>query len=132
MASLPSRLLGAVQYVVRAEWRLPALLRARLTRKGDAPLKVSLRNVSRSGFMAMVPEPIHAGSLVTLQLPVGAPVEAEVRWAFNDRIGCSLKGRFDNRQLALLVAAGVVNAMLGATGLRAVVVTACIAMYLLT
>jgi len=131
MATLPSRLLGAVQYVVRAESRLPALFRARLTREGCAPLKVSLRNVSRSGFMAIVPEPIHAGSLVTLKLPVGAPVQAEVRWAFNDRIGCSLQGNFDTRQLALLVAAGIVNAMLGATGLRVVVVTACAAMYLL-
>ena len=131
MATLPSRLLGAVQYVVRAEARLPALFRARLTRDGAPPLKVSLRNVSRSGFMAMVPEPVHAGSVVTLQLPVGAPVQAEVRWAFNDRIGCSLQGSFDTPQLVLLVAAGLVNAMLGAMGLRVVVITACIAMYLL-
>ena len=131
MATLPSRLLGAVTYVVRAESRWPAPFRARLERDGQPPMKVSLRNVSRSGFMAMTPEPVKPGSAVTLAVPIGAPVRAEVRWAFNDRVGCRLEGRFDNRQLALLLAGGALNTLLSPSGLRFIVVTACIAMYLL-
>ncbi len=131
MAALPSRLIGAVNYIVRVEARWPAPFRARLTRAGAAPLKVSLRNISRSGFMALTPEPVKAGSQVTLELPVGRPIQAEIRWAFNDRIGCRLEGRFDNRQLALLFAGGLVNTLLSGTGLRFIVIGACITMYLL-
>jgi hypothetical protein len=131
MATLPSRLIGAVNYVVRAESRWPAPFRARLERAGTPPIRVSLRNVSRSGFMALTAEPVKAGSQVTLTLPVGQPVTAEVRWAFNDRFGCRLDGQFDNRQLALLFAAGLVNGLLSPAGLRFIVLGACIAMYLL-
>ncbi len=131
MATLPSRLIGAVSYVVRAEARWPAPFRARLERVAAPDMKVSLRNVSRSGFMALTPDPVKAGSMVTLNLPVGPPIQAEVRWAFNDRIGCRVEGRFDNRQIALLLAGGALNALLSPAGIRFIVVTACITMYLL-
>jgi hypothetical protein len=132
MATLPSRLLGAVHYVVRAEARLPALFRARIERAGEPPMRVSLRNVSRSGFMAVVPESLAVGSELTLVLPIGAPVRANVRWGFGDRVGCSLQGQFVGAQLALLIAGGTVNALASAAGLRFIVVAACAAMYLLT
>jgi hypothetical protein len=131
MATLPSRLIGAVNYIVRAESRWPAPFRARLDRAGAPPVKVSLRNVSRSGFMALTAEPVKAGSMITISLPIGSPIRAEVRWAFNERFGCRIEGQFDNRQLALLFAAGLVNALLSPAGLRFTVVLACIAMYLL-
>ena len=131
MATLPSRLIGAVNYIVRAESRWPAPFRARLERADAPPVKVLLRNVSRSGFMALTAEPVKAGSTVTISLPVGRPIRAEVRWAFNDRFGCRIEGQFDNRQLGLLFAAGLVNALLSPAGMRSTVVIACIAMYLL-
>ena len=131
MATLPSRLLGAVHYIARAESRWPAFFRARLEREGAPAQKVSLRNVSRSGFMALTPDPVPPGSLVTLHTPVGRPVQAEVRWSFNDRMGCRLTGRFDNRQLALLLVAGAFNWLISPAGIRFVVASACIAMYLL-
>ena len=131
MATLPSRLIGAVSHVVRAESRWPAPFRARLERMAAPGMKVSLRNVSRSGFMALTPEPVKPGSTVTLSLPIGPPLQAEVRWAFNDRIGCRVEGRFDNRQLALLFIGGAINALLSPAGIRFVVVIACITMYLL-
>lgn len=131
MATLPSRLMGAVQYVVRAESRLPALFRARLQREDGSELRASLRNVSRSGFMARVPQPIPAGSQVALILPIGPPVVANVRWAFNDRIGCRVTGHFELRQLALLMVVGALNGLVSPSGIRFVVMAALIAMYLL-
>ena len=131
MATLPSRLLGAVSYVTRAESRWPALFRARLERTGVPPIKVTLRNVSRSGFMALTTEPVAAGSHVTLYPPIGKPVQAEVRWAFNDRFGCSLEGHFDRAQLSFLLVAGALNGLISPAGIRFVVVLACVAMYLL-
>lgn len=131
MATLPSRLIGAVQYVVRAESRLPALFRARLVCEDRTEVKASMRNVSRSGFMAMVPKHIPAGSQVTLRLPVGPPVVAYVRWAFNDRVGCRVAGRFELRQLALLMVVGALNSLVSPAGIRFVVAAAVIAMYLL-
>lgn len=131
MATLPSRLIGAVTHVVRAESRWPALFRARLERAGAPAMKVTLRNVSRSGFMALTSEPIAAGSQITIHPPFGKPVQAEVRWGFNDRFGARVLGRFDRGQLALLLAAGAVNHLISPSGIRFVVVLACIAMYLL-
>lgn len=131
MATLPSRLIGAVTYVTRAESRWPALFRAKLERAGAAPMKVTLRNVSRSGFMALTSEPVAAGSMVTIHPPIGKPVQAEVRWCFNDRFGASVHGRFDGSQIAFLLVAGAINHLISPAGIRFVVVVACIAMYLL-
>jgi hypothetical protein len=131
MATLPSRLAGAVSFVVRAESRWPALFKARLERPEGPSLKVTLRNVSRSGFMALTSDPVQAGSQVTIRLPIGKPVRAEVRWGFNDRFGCHLEDRFDNRQLAFLFGAGLLNGLISPSGIRFVVILACAAMYLL-
>ena len=116
MASLSSRLIGAVHHVVRAESRFPALCRARLLREGAPPLDVSLRNVSTSGFMAIAPAPVRAGSRVRIELAFGGEVEADVRWCLNGHIGCHLRTRFGTRQLALLVLAGSGRALLSARG----------------
>lgn len=132
MATLTSRLAGALTYVARAESRWPALFRARLERAGAPPVKVTLRNVSRSGFMAVSTEPVAPGSLVTVYPPIGKPIVAEVRWTFNDRFGASIEGRFETSQIALLLAFGTINNLVRPSGIRFVVVTACIAMYLLT
>lgn len=131
MATLPSRLAGAVSFVTRAESRWPALFKARLERPDKPSLKVTLRNVSRSGFMALTSDPVQAGSHITISLPIGKPVKAEVRWAFNDRFGCHLDDPFDKRQLAFLFGAGALNGLISPAGIRFVVVLACVAMYLL-
>jgi hypothetical protein len=131
MATLPSRLAGAIAYVTRAESRWPALFRARLERAGAPPVKVTLRNVSHSGFMAVSTEPVAPGSLVKVYPPIGKPVVAEVRWAFNNRFGASVHGRFETSQIAVLLAFGLINYLVSPSGIRFVVVTACIAMYLL-
>jgi len=117
MASLSSRLIGAVHHVVRVESRFPALCRARLLREGAPPLLVSLRNVSPSGFMAIAPGPVRAGSRVRLELAFGGEVEADVRWCLNGHIGCRLRTPFGAGQLALLVVAGGAGALLSARGL---------------
>lgn len=122
MSALPARLIGAVHQIVRAERRLPALWNARL-RLGDAEINASLRNVSASGFMGLVPTHIQAGSEVVLLLPIGAPLIADVRWSHNDRIGCRLRGRFDWRQRAFLALCGLFSG----AGLQALVALAAIA-----
>ena len=106
MPALSARLIGAVHHIVRAEKRLPVLWNARLC-IGEVEIKASLRNVSASGFMGLVPTQIQAGSEVILRLPIGVPLIADVRWSHNDRIGCRLRGRFDIRQRAFLTLCGL-------------------------
>lgn len=117
MLALPKRLIGAVHHIVRAEVRAPALWRATVrTEDGDA--RIVMRNVSRSGFMGIAATPVRAGASLTLELPFGAPVVADVRWALNGRFGCRLRGRFDRRQLVFLSCFGLVNGLFTGTGLR--------------
>lgn len=111
MATLPSRLIGAVHHIARAELRFPALLRARLQRDGETDAAITLRNVSASGFMGLVSVPIRAGSRIRLVLPVGRAVEADVRWSLNGQIGCRLDGRFSRAQLALLTTLGAARGL---------------------
>lgn len=126
MPALPARLIGAVHQIVRAEARLPALWRARLG-VGDTEMKVVLRNVSASGFMAEAPERVPAGRTVTLRLPFGAPLTADVRWSLNDRLGCRLRGRFDWRQRVFIAACGLGNGLFSSNGLKLLVALGAIA-----
>jgi hypothetical protein len=128
--AFPARLIGAVHQIVRAEARLPALWRARM-RAGDIEMKVILRNVSASGFMGEAPAHIQAGSAVTLLLPIGAPLIADVRWALNGRIGCRLRGRFDWRQRALLALCGLANGLFTSNGVKMLVALGAVAIVLL-
>jgi len=130
MFALPGRLIGAVQHIARVEARAPALWRAKVS-TGGARTRILMRNVSRSGFMGIGAIPIQAGSEVTLTLPFGAPVVADVRWALNGRIGCRLRGRFDRRQLAFLMVCGAANALFTGTGLRVLFVIGCVGLLLL-
>ena len=130
MFTLPGRLAGAVNRIARAEARAPALWRARL-HAGGVNGRIVMRNVSRSGFMGIGAMPLHAGSEVTLTLPFGAPVVADVRWALNGRIGCRLRGKFDTRQLAFLTVFGAANALFTGAGLRLLFAAACVGMLLL-
>lgn len=130
MSTLPGRLIGAVHQIARAERRGPALWRAKVLAEG-VETRIVMRNVSRSGFMGIGSIPLHAGSEVTLTLPFGAPVVADVRWALNGRIGCRLRGRFDTRQLVFLTACGTVNALFTGAGLRLLFAAACVGMLLL-
>lgn len=97
---------SAAHFIARAEVRLPALWRARLQCDGLPEVCASLRNVSRSGFMAEISEHVPAGTKVLMTLPIGGTVSAEVRWTLNNRIGCRLEGQLSHRQLALLVLSG--------------------------
>lgn len=130
MFTLPGRLISAVHQITRAEARAPALWRAKL-RVGEAEERIVMRNVSRSGFMGIGTIPIQAGSEVTLTLPFGAPVVADVRWALNGRIGCKLRGRFDRRQLFFLMICGAANAPFTGAGLRVLFVLTCIGLLLI-
>lgn len=122
MDTLPSRLFGALQLVVRSESRFSARQPAQLQRAGAPDLKVSLRNVSPSGFMAITPEPLRAGTRVRLVLRFGDPIEADVIWALNDQIGCRLDGQFSRRQLAWLVLLSTLRGVPTAAGARAAIV----------
>lgn len=130
MFALPGRLAGEVHKIARAEARAPALWRAKL-RVDEAEERIVMRNVSRSGFMGIGTIPIQAGSEVTLSLPFGAPVIADVRWALNGRIGCKLRGRFDKRQLAFLMISSAGNALLTGAGLRVLFTLACVGLLLM-
>jgi hypothetical protein len=131
MFALPGRLVSAVHHIVRAETRVPALWRAKLS-TSEAETRIVMRNVSRSGFMGIGAIPIQAGSEVILTLPFGAPLVADVRWALNGRIGCRLRGRFDKRQLAFLTICGATNALFTRTGLRVMLVLGCVGLLLLS
>lgn len=130
MFALPGRLASAVHHIVRAETRVPALWRAKLS-TGEAETRIVMRNVSRSGFMGIGAIPIQAGSEVVLNLPFGAPLVADVRWALNGRIGCRLRGRFDKRQLSFLMICGATNALFTGTGLRVMLVLGCVVLLLM-
>lgn len=119
MFTLPGRLIGAAHHVARAETRAPAFWRAKL-QAGEAEGRILMRNISRSGFMGITATAVRPGDSVTLTLPVGAPVVADVRWALNERIGCRLRGRFDKRQLCFLGICSTANGLLTASGLRTI------------
>ena len=126
MLALPKRIVGAVHHIVRVETRAPALWRATAqTEAGEA--RIVLRNVSRSGFMGISSTPIQAGSSITLTLPFGAPVTADIRWALNGRFGCRLRGRFDRGQIVFLTCCGLANGIFTGTGLRALLVAGALA-----
>jgi len=130
MFALPKRVIGAVSYIVRAETRAPALWRATV-RTDEGHARIVMRNVSRSGFMGISKTPIRAGSSLTLDLPIGAPVTADVRWALNGRFGCRLRGRFDRRQLVFLSCCGVANGIFTGAGLRMLAAIAGLAVLIL-
>lgn len=128
MFAWPKRVAGAVHHIVRAEARAPALWRATIrTEEGEA--RIVIRNVSRSGFMGISATPIRAGRSLTLELPFGAPVIADVRWAMSGGFGCRLRGRFDRRQLVFLTICGLGNGLFTGTGLRALAAATAFAIF---
>ena len=131
VATLPSRLLGAADHIARAERRRPALWTIRVERDGAPALKLVLRNVSRSGFMATATQPIPAGSRITLRLPFGGAVEAIVRWSFNGQLGCRLCGRFGGGQLAFLMLCGALNGLVSLAALRGAFMIGCLGLILI-
>lgn len=131
MLALRKRLIGAVHHIVRAEARAPALWRATIrTEAGDA--RIVMRNVSRSGFMGISATPVRAGTSVTLELPLGAPVIADVRWAMGGKLGCRLRGRFDRRQLIFLTCFGLANGLFTGTGFRVLSAATAFALFAFT
>lgn len=131
VATLPSRLIGAVHHIARAETRQPALWTTRVERDGAPAIVLTLRNVSPSGFMGTASELIPAGSRITLRLPFGGSVQANVRWSFNGRIGCRLCGRFGRGQLAFLMLCGGLNSLLSTAALRIAFVLGCLTLIVL-
>jgi len=92
----------AVHYVVRCQSRLPAFGKVHLKRDGVPDVVLTLRNVSKSGFMALTDEHIPAGSQVRLAIPYVGIVTADVRWSHNNRMGCQMVRDFSAGQLARL------------------------------
>lgn len=102
MRALSTRLANAADYIVRCQNRLPAFGKVHLQRDGKPDLALSLKNVSRSGFMAETSEHIPAGSQIRLAIPYVGTVIADVRWSHNNRMGCQLDRSFSTGQLARL------------------------------
>jgi hypothetical protein len=100
--ALSTRLISAAHYIVRCQNRLPAFGKVYLQREGLPDLALSLKNVSRSGFMAVTSEPMAAGSRVRLVIPFVGGVGADVRWSHDNRMGCRLNRDFSVGQLARL------------------------------
>lgn len=131
MATSPPRAIDAVHHVTRAERRRPALWTTKAEHEGAHDLKLVLRNVSRSGFMASVSAPVPAGSRVRLRLPFGGSVEAIVRWSFNGQLGCRLVGRFSRTHLAFLMFCGALNGLFSLAALRNACMVAGVALIIL-
>ncbi len=102
MRALSTRLVSAAHHIVRSQNRLPAFGKAYLEREGRPDLALSLRNVSRSGFMALTSEHIRAGSRVRLRIPLVGAVTADVRWSHDNRMGCRLHRALGLGQMARL------------------------------
>jgi hypothetical protein len=102
LRALSTRLISAAHYIVRCQNRLPFFGKAYLRREGLPDLALSLRNVSRSGFMAETSEPVPAGSRIRLVIPLVGAVGADVRWSHDNRMGCRLSRDFSAGQLARL------------------------------
>lgn len=102
MRALSTRLVSAAHYIVRCQNRLPAFGKAALKRDGLPDLPLSLKNVSRSGFMAVTSEHVAAGSRVRLVIPFVGAVSADVRWSHDNRMGCRLDRDFSFGQMARL------------------------------
>lgn len=97
-----TRLVSAAHHIVRCQSRLPVFGRVYLQRDGLPDLALSLRNVSRSGFMAVTSEPMPAGSRVRLAIPLVGKVSADVRWSRHNRMGCRLNRDFSAGELRIL------------------------------
>jgi hypothetical protein len=97
-----TRLVSAAHYIVRCQSRLPAFGKVYLQRDGLPDLALSLKNVSRSGFMAVTSAHIAAGSRVRLVIPWVGSVSADVRWSHDNRMGCRLNRDFTLGQMARL------------------------------
>jgi hypothetical protein len=119
--ALSTRLITAAYHIVRAHSRLPAFGRIYLRRDGMPDLALWLKNVSRSGFMAMTSEHIAAGSRVRLAIPLVGIVTADVRWSHDNRMGCRLTRDLSLGQLARLFLFSAPRAL--AVELRMVAVT---------
>ena len=102
MRALSSRLVTAAHHIVRSRSRLPVFGKVYLKRDGRPDLALSLKNVSRSGFMAVTSEPIVAGSRVRLIIPFVGIVTADVRWSHDNRMGCRLSRDLSAGQMARL------------------------------
>jgi len=68
--------------------------RGRLQWKGQS-MEVRLRNISAGGAMVESPRPLKAGESVSLDLSDGIVVDAQVRWAQEDRLGIRFAEAFD-------------------------------------
>lgn len=58
-----------------------------LLRDSSYTVEVTIRNVSRCGFMAECGEPLRIGSHVELEVPGIGKLPAQVRWQLGNRMG---------------------------------------------
>lgn len=90
----------------RATGRLRVRARAFLQAEGGSVEPALIRNVSATGFLAIMDEPLAPGARFAIRLPVGDVLTGQVRWALNGNVGCRLEGRFSRRQLLFLTVFG--------------------------
>lgn len=82
--------LGVERYAVRKPDRVRVLLATKLRQSGQPDLDISVRNISRRGFMAVADRDIPIGSDAMVFLPGVGWILASVRWSLGKRFG----GRF--------------------------------------
>ncbi|SFS10264.1 PilZ domain-containing protein [Sphingomonas jatrophae] len=75
--------------VERSAERQPVTLVARLRQSGAKPIEVEVHDLSTHGFQVDTVHIIRPGQIVWLQFGPLAPLEAQVRWFRNYRIGCA-------------------------------------------
>ena len=90
--------------VARSAARTPVALTARLRISGAKSLEVEVHDLSTHGFQVDTVHVIKPGQLVWLAFGPLAPLEAEVRWFRNYRIGCAFRRPLHQAVLDSIVA----------------------------
>jgi hypothetical protein len=84
---------------LRTSDRRDACLSALLSRDGDEDMPIQIRNISCTGIMAVVREPLKVGSYVFVTFRDGKRLQAKVRWSRLDQHGLQFVRGLSTRQL---------------------------------
>ena len=75
----------------RLDDRHETLIPARLALTTGELVRISVMNVSKSGFMAACDSDLQPGDVVDFEMIGHLPLTANVRWAHDARIGCQFR-----------------------------------------
>ncbi len=107
--------LSSKLYIVKAEEkrlfdRLASDFKARI---GTAPSRthdVTIRNISRGGFMIEGPARLAGGMTVAIDMPPLFARPAKVIWAYGMRAGCEFEVALEERELQTILRSNVIAA----------------------